>query len=72
MLFERKLFQEKKDVLLWLRDYVHISEDGLFVSGLVALTLALDWSLNDILGFVLRYKKSAEARNSYCEHLQSL
>lgn len=54
-----------------MRGYVHISEDSLFISSLVALILALDWILNDILGFVLRYKKSAEARNSYYEQLQS-
>lgn len=58
------------DILLWLRDCAHISEDSLFISSLVALTLALDWNLSDILAFVLRYK-FAEARNSYYEHPQS-
>lgn len=61
----------RKDVLLWLRDYVHISEDSLFIFSLVALTHALDWNLNDILGFVLRCKESAEARNSYYGQPQS-
>lgn len=61
----------RKDVLLWLRDYVHISEDSLFVFSLVALTHALDWDLNDILGFVLGRKESTEARNSYYEQPQS-
>jgi len=54
----------RKDVLLWLRHCVHVSEDCLFMSRLTPLTHALDWNLNDILDLVLRSKRYAETRKS--------